>query len=315
MSMTNDVGVSAVTAEPMGSQQQKYVATMPASTPVPVGNTPLNVPIENEYTMNIGNRPKLYDLNKNFTNFEIEFLVQAEKPNEQFFVYIMPQDQLDKVDLKEIPMKAVEGKISGKVSNNNDAYQNYFLILKTDSPEETRVHIKTTTVVLPLSHTLTTSESPTETAVAAASTTTSTAWTPEAGTASTETKGFFQQLLKSPVLYYVKMAVIIVVAVYVLYSIYRWMFPSVSVTTSTTAAAAAALASHEMPQWLMKNSSNDDFENYDQQEGEEDYDEEYNDNGAGEIFEEAGNPSENGSEGDAETFKRNVQQLVQQTSS
>ena len=71
----------------------------------------MNVPIENEYTMSIGSRPKLYDLNKNFTNFEIEFLVQAEKPNEAFFVYIMPQDQLDKVDLKDIPMKAVEGKI------------------------------------------------------------------------------------------------------------------------------------------------------------------------------------------------------------
>lgn len=313
--MTNDAGVSAVTAEPMGSQQQKYVATMPASTPVPVGNTPLNVPIENEYTMNIGNRPKLYDLNKNFTNFEIEFLVQAEKPNEQFFVYIMPQDQLDKVDLKEIPMKAVEGKISGKVSNNNDAYQNYFLILKTDSPEETRVHIKTTTVVLPLSHTLTTSESPTETAVAAASTNTSTAWTPDAATSSAEAvpaKGFFQQLLKSPVLYYVKMAVIIVVAVYVLYSIYRWMFPSVSVTASTTAAAAAALASHEMPQWLVENSNNEYEENddneYGLQQGEEDYDEDYDDDGAGEIFEEAG------SEGDAETFKKNVQQLLQQTS-
>ena len=311
--MTNDAGVSAVTSEPMGSQQQKYVATMPATTPVPVGNTPLNVPIENEYTMNIGNRPKLYDLNKNFTNFEIEFLVQAEKPNEQFFVYIMPQDQLDKVDLKDIPMKAVEGKISGKVSNNNDAYQNYFLILKTDSPEETRVHIKTTTVVLPLSHTLTTSESPTETSVVAASTNTSTAWTPDAVSAeAVPAKGFFQQLLKSPVLYYVKMAVIIVVAVYVLYSIYRWMFPSASVTASTTAAAAAALATHEMPQWLVENSNNDYEENddndYDQHQGEEDYDEDYDNDGAGEIFEEAG------SEGDAETFKSNVRNLLQKTS-
>jgi hypothetical protein len=149
--------------------------------------------------------------------------------------------------------------------------------------------------------------------VVAASTNTSTAWTPDAVSAeAVPAKGFFQQLLKSPVLYYVKMAVIIVVAVYVLYSIYRWMFPSASVTASTTAAAAAALATHEMPQWLVENSNNDYEENddndYDQQQGEENYDEDYDNDGAGEIFEEAG------SEGDAETFKRNVQQLLQQTS-
>ena len=308
MSTTN-----AVSEEPMGGQ--KYTTTMPVSAPVQGGNTPMNVPIENEYTMSIGSRPKLYDLNKNFTNFEIEFLVQAERPNEAFFVYIMPQDQLDKVDLKDIPMKAVEGKISGKVSNNNDTYQNYFLILKTENPEETKVHIKTTTVVLPLSHTLTTTPAPVQE---------TTSWTPETVTttapvpvpvpaAPAAPAGFFQRMSKSPILYYVKMVLILVVVLYVLYTLYKWMFPS----STATATAAAAL----IPEWIDSNKENWDYgddEDCEDAEGEDAEDEAYAYNQEGypdaeENDEKATDNFEEGSIVDAEQFRQNLDSLFKPT--
>lgn len=133
------------------------VASRPTSNPVvkgsvpqsDVGNANANT-IQNEYIMLIGKRPKLYDLNKNFTNFEIEFQIDAERPDLRFYVHILPQDQLDKTDLDDIPMKSVQGKISGKVSNNNNIYQNYFIILKNDADEEAKVTIRTRTLVFPV---------------------------------------------------------------------------------------------------------------------------------------------------------------------
>ena len=300
---------TAVSEEPMGGQ--KYTTTMPVSAPVQGGNTPMNVPIENEYTMSIGTRPKLYDLNKNFTNFEIEFLVQAERPNEAFFVYIMPQDQLDKVDLKDIPMKAVEGKISGKVSNNNDTYQNYFLILKTENPEETKVHIKTTTVVLPLSHTLTTTPAPVQE---------TTSWTPEtvtttapapapAAPVATAEGGFFQRISKSPILYYVKMVLILVVVLYVLYTLYKWMFPS----NIATATAAAAL----IPEWIDSNKENWDYGDDEDGDGEDEDGEEAAEEAYGypDVEEKATDnfEEEEGSIVDAEQFRQNLDSLFKPT--
>lgn len=115
----------------------------------PVPSSIANI-VDNEYTMLIGKRPKLYDLNKNFTNFEIEFQIDAEKPDLKFYVHILPQDQLDKTDLNDISMKMVQGRISGKVSNGNNVYQNYFVILKSATEEEAKVVIRTRTHVLPI---------------------------------------------------------------------------------------------------------------------------------------------------------------------
>jgi len=118
------------------------------SQPSVVGNV-----VENEYTMMISNRPKLYDLNKNFTNFDIEFQIDAEKPDLRFYVHILPQDQLDKTDLNEVEMKLVQGRISGKVSNGNNVYQNYFIIIKSATEEEAKVVIRTRTQVFPVAST------------------------------------------------------------------------------------------------------------------------------------------------------------------
>lgn len=99
----------------------------------------------------IGSRPKLYDLNKNLTNFEIDFSVEADDPSHVFQVSVMAQDQLDKTDSSSIPFRPAEGRISGKVTNDNDSYQNYFLVIRTDGGENLPVVIRTQTKILPSS--------------------------------------------------------------------------------------------------------------------------------------------------------------------
>lgn len=106
-------------------------------------------PSASEYTMMIGGRPKLYDLNKNLTNFEIDFSVEADDPSHVFQVSVMAQDQLDKTDSSSIPFRPAEGRISGKVTNDNSIYQNYFLVIRTDAGENRPVVIRTSTKILP----------------------------------------------------------------------------------------------------------------------------------------------------------------------
>jgi hypothetical protein len=212
--------------------------------------------------MSIGRRPKLYDLNKNFTNFEIEFSIEAEKPNASFFVYIMPQDQLDKVspDFKEVDMKPVDGKISGKVSNYNDSYQNYFIILRADTDEDIRVQIRTQTIVLPLSHAATGGSTNPANNMDTEGTNNNqsipsmeTSWSSssqdsQAGVVA-ETKeggGIMEKLsrfTKSPTFFYVKIVVILLIVLMVGYMIYR------SFSSSSTS-----------PPQLKKDVGNDDVE-------------------------------------------------------
>ena len=139
-----------VVPKPVSSMKGSITTTQTDTPPLPDTTVNHGNAIQNEYTMLIGKRPKLYDLNKNYTNFEIEFQIDAERPDLRFHVHILPQDQLDKTDLEDIPMKSVQGKISGKVSNNNNVYQNYFIILKNDTDEEAKVLIRTRTIVFPI---------------------------------------------------------------------------------------------------------------------------------------------------------------------
>jgi hypothetical protein len=199
--------------------------------------------MENEYTMSIGRRPKLYDLNKNFTNFEIEFSIEAEKPNASFFVYIMPQDQLDKVspDFKEVDMKPVDGKISGKVSNYNDSYQNYFIILRADTDEDIRVQIRTQTIVLPLSHAATGGSTNPANNMDTEGTNNNqpiqsmeTSWSSSSSSSSQDSQeggGIMEKLsrfTKSPTFFYVKIVVILFIVAMVGYMIYRSFSSSAS---------------------------------------------------------------------------------------
>jgi hypothetical protein len=230
-------------------------------------NLPVLETLENEYSMNVGKRPKLYDLNKNYTNFEIEFMVQAENPTASFFIYILPQDQLDKTDVKDLPMKAVEGRISGKVSNNNDVYQNYFIILRSDSEEDIRVSIRTKTAVLPLSSTSSTSSGNTmETtdATTVDSTVSDVSNNVEnqvsvtgvdtsvlATSTPVETRkgifGRFRSFLRSPAFFYVKIVLILLIIGFLFYSvIWKPMFSN---------ARTSSVGSHQKPVMLQDEGS------------------------------------------------------------
>ena len=233
-------------------------------------NLPVLETLENEYSMNVGKRAKLYDLNKNYTNFEIEFMVQAENPTASFFIYILPQDQLDKTDVKDLPMKAVEGRISGKVSNNNDVYQNYFIILRSDSEEDIRVSIRTKTAVLPLSNISNTSSGNTtetmdtttvsgngsdasnvENQVSVPAVDTTNGGVVATTSAPTETRkgifGRFRSFLRSPAFFYVKIVLILLIIGFLFYSVvWKPMFSS---------ARTSSVSSQQKPVMLQDDGS------------------------------------------------------------
>lgn len=82
---------------------------------------------------------QLIDLNGDSTNFEINFKI-ATKNKEPFDMLIADQTTLDNnpnLDYKN----ASNGEISGTVVQDKNIYQNYFLVLKSNSPCECVVEI------------------------------------------------------------------------------------------------------------------------------------------------------------------------------
>ena len=81
-------------------------------------------------TYKIGKMKQLIDLNGDTVNFNIDFNVKSEK-GEPFDMLVIDQTTLD--NTANIEYKKVEnGEISGNITQQQNAYQNYFLILKAD---------------------------------------------------------------------------------------------------------------------------------------------------------------------------------------
>ena len=94
----------------------------------------------NKYVVN--NIKQLIDLNGDIKNFILNFEVSC-KDNCEFDLLVVDQVTLDTIpnlDYKRVK----EGVISGEIIADKDVYQNYFLILKADSPCEcvVKVNIK-----------------------------------------------------------------------------------------------------------------------------------------------------------------------------
>lgn len=89
------------------------------------------------YQLNL--RPQLIDLNQNFKNFRLKFQVLAEDVNRTFQALVVNQEQLDTRDINKLDMKEAKGKIGGSIVADNDQYQNYFLVLKSQEPIEVDV--------------------------------------------------------------------------------------------------------------------------------------------------------------------------------
>ena len=71
---------------------------------------------------------QLIDLNKELTNFDINFSVK-EKGGKSFQLAVVDQTTLDSGN--DIPYETINGETSANLISNKDVYQNYFLCLKT----------------------------------------------------------------------------------------------------------------------------------------------------------------------------------------
>lgn len=79
----------------------------------------------------LGNRPQLIDLNKNYKNFRLQFQVVSLETNQEFQALVMNQEQVENTtDLNKIEMKIAPGKIGGNIVADNDKYQNYYLVMR-----------------------------------------------------------------------------------------------------------------------------------------------------------------------------------------
>jgi len=92
--------------------------------------------MSNVVTLNLNNIKQLIDLNKDKVNFELDFQVESMN-GVPFEALVVTQEMLD----SETPLEyqKANGVISGKIVSDKNIYQNYFLILKSDTPVECKV--------------------------------------------------------------------------------------------------------------------------------------------------------------------------------
>jgi len=82
---------------------------------------------------------QLIDLNGDSTNFDITFKV-VSRNHEPFDILVVDQTTLDSNPNLQYK-RADKGEISGNLKHENNVYQNYFLILRADSPCECDVEV------------------------------------------------------------------------------------------------------------------------------------------------------------------------------
>ena len=89
-------------------------------------------------TYSVGKIKQLIDLNGDSTNFEITFRVKSRN-KEPFEILVVDQTTLD--NNPSLEYKKADGEISGTIVNDKNVYQNYFLILRAETPCECDVEI------------------------------------------------------------------------------------------------------------------------------------------------------------------------------
>lgn len=83
---------------------------------------------------------QLIDLNGTTTNFEVQFNVVTEN-HEPFYGRVIDQTTLDNSEDIDDYQYAKEGELEGTIVQDNGEYQNYYLVLKADSPCNALVRI------------------------------------------------------------------------------------------------------------------------------------------------------------------------------
>jgi hypothetical protein len=86
----------------------------------------------------LGKIKQLIDLNEESVNFDLDFKVTCEEST-NYSLLVVDQDTLD--NSEELKYEDADGVVSGNFSVDNNVYQNYFLILKSDVPCEVLVEI------------------------------------------------------------------------------------------------------------------------------------------------------------------------------
>jgi hypothetical protein len=87
----------------------------------------------------INNIKQLVDLNGASTNFKLEFKVTCLEKDKEFDCVVIDQTTLDSGET--LPYKRVKGSLSGNFKIDNNIYQSYYLILKSDTECEVEVEI------------------------------------------------------------------------------------------------------------------------------------------------------------------------------
>lgn len=83
-------------------------------------------------TYSVNDIKQLIDLNGDSTNFECNFKIISQN-KEPFFMVVVDQTTLDTTPELEYQY-ADKGEISGTLSQNENVYQNFFIVLRSDKP-------------------------------------------------------------------------------------------------------------------------------------------------------------------------------------
>lgn len=89
------------------------------------------------FSMNVGKKKQLIDLNGSSVNFDVNFKLTSTNP---FYMVVVNQSTLD--ENKPIEYKHVtNGEISGNIVSDSGEYDNYFIIIKSDKPAQVEVSL------------------------------------------------------------------------------------------------------------------------------------------------------------------------------
>lgn len=106
------------------------------STPTPFAGGPAPPEVQ---AVNVSDRHVLVDLNKQLKNFHLDFTVQSNDPSKEFEVLVINQKQLDLTGVEGLPLRKVRETTSGTVRADSDVYHNYFLVLRSATPQVLQV--------------------------------------------------------------------------------------------------------------------------------------------------------------------------------
>ena len=90
-------------------------------------------------TYTLGPMKQLIDLNGDITNFDLTFTVTSQDGS-PFELLVVDQTTLD--SNPSLEYKNAEGTMSGNIVSDKGVYQNYFLILKSDTENKCDVTIE-----------------------------------------------------------------------------------------------------------------------------------------------------------------------------